>query len=241
MTTAARRRSAVCASAGCSTPRPSASGSTSACARAAATAERSPRAFRSQPVQTEFGRKTRIHQSSCNLDMSCVKGDCPSFLLVERVAPPARSRRFPASRRRTCPNRSCVFRADALIRMPGVGGTGVVTAAAILRTAAHPAGPLRRRAGPDRARPEGRPGHLGPALGLGARSTGQIRASRARRRRSARASTCSGPLRRRRSRYWIPSGRWRSSTPTSRRPLRWCSMPTRSRPSPSAWSRACGA
>ncbi|MDE3134660.1 MAG: indolepyruvate ferredoxin oxidoreductase family protein [Acidobacteriota bacterium] len=88
-----------------------------------------------QPVQTEFGRKTRIHQSSCNLDMTCIKGDCPSFLVVERVTPKARVAfaQPPAD----LPEPTLRVPADALIRMPGVGGTGVVTAAAILRTAAH--------------------------------------------------------------------------------------------------------
>jgi indolepyruvate ferredoxin oxidoreductase len=88
-----------------------------------------------QPAQTEFGRKTRIHQSSCNLDMSCVKGDCPSFLVIERVTPRAKVQApLPPE---GLPEPVMRVPADALIRMPGVGGTGVVTSAAILRTAAH--------------------------------------------------------------------------------------------------------
>ncbi|MEU8060663.1 indolepyruvate ferredoxin oxidoreductase family protein [Microbispora bryophytorum] len=88
-----------------------------------------------QPVETEFGRKTRIHQASCNSDLSCLKGDCPSFLLVEprprtpRTVPePPVALTEPMAR---FPERA------VLMRMPGIGGTGVVTVSQILQMAAH--------------------------------------------------------------------------------------------------------
>ncbi|GGQ35764.1 indolepyruvate ferredoxin oxidoreductase family protein [Streptomyces mutabilis] len=88
-----------------------------------------------QPVDTEFGRKTRIHQPSCNSDFSCLKGDCPSFLLVE----PGRQRRSelpPLPVTLTEPE-VVVSRDEVLLRMPGIGGTGVVTVSQILQMAAH--------------------------------------------------------------------------------------------------------
>jgi indolepyruvate ferredoxin oxidoreductase len=87
------------------------------------------------PVETEFGRKTQIHQASCNKDYSCVKGDCPSFLTVvpgkgraSRTAPqPPADLPVPELR---------VPRHDFLMRMPGIGGTGVVTVSQIIQMAA---------------------------------------------------------------------------------------------------------
>ncbi|MEV1172738.1 indolepyruvate ferredoxin oxidoreductase family protein, partial [Nonomuraea sp. NPDC049784] len=85
-----------------------------------------------QPVETEYGRKTRIHQASCNTDLSCLKGDCPSFLLVEPGTKPRRETPPPAGAPEP-PSRP----SEALIRMPGIGGTGVVTVSQILQMAAH--------------------------------------------------------------------------------------------------------
>jgi len=83
------------------------------------------------PVTTEFGRKTRVHQSSCNQDFSCLEGDCPSFVEVIPGKKPPTPRieevdlPRPENRKR-----------EASIYMVGIGGTGVVTANQILATAA---------------------------------------------------------------------------------------------------------
>ncbi|MEU6998080.1 indolepyruvate ferredoxin oxidoreductase family protein [Nonomuraea sp. NPDC046570] len=84
------------------------------------------------PVETEFGRKTEIHQSSCNKDYSCLEGDCPSFLTVE---PGERT----GKRAAVSPPEGLplpVRRAEATIRLVGIGGTGVVSVAQILGKAA---------------------------------------------------------------------------------------------------------
>jgi indolepyruvate ferredoxin oxidoreductase len=88
------------------------------------------------PVETEFGRKTQIHQSSCNKDYSCLRGDCPSFVTVVPLGPPRRKARktFIVDRELTEP----VLRVprDANVFMMGIGGTGVVTVNQVLGTAA---------------------------------------------------------------------------------------------------------
>jgi indolepyruvate ferredoxin oxidoreductase len=97
-----------------------------------------------EPLETEFGRKRQINQSTCNKDFSCVKGFCPSFVTVEG-----------GSLRKKSPD--AVHRAlnvDALplpewrpqessrggawgILIAGVGGTGVITIGQLLGVAAH--------------------------------------------------------------------------------------------------------
>ncbi|MFE0019680.1 indolepyruvate ferredoxin oxidoreductase family protein [Amycolatopsis sp. NPDC059021] len=88
-----------------------------------------------RPVETEFGRKTRIHQASCNSDFSCLKGDCPSFLLVEPGT--KRKREIPALPVELTPPPVRFTGDGTLLRMPGIGGTGVVTVSQILQMAAH--------------------------------------------------------------------------------------------------------
>jgi indolepyruvate ferredoxin oxidoreductase len=91
-----------------------------------------------QPVTTEFGRKTQIHQSSCNKDYSCLLGDCPSFITVE-PAPGAvkKVRRLTPLPDVDLPEPVFKVPADAFaLHMMGIGGTGVVTVNQMLGTAA---------------------------------------------------------------------------------------------------------
>jgi indolepyruvate ferredoxin oxidoreductase len=88
-----------------------------------------------QPVDTEFGRKTQIHQSSCNKDYSCLRGDCPSFVTVVPLGTPKKKERNLVVDR-TLPEPVLKVSHDASIFMTGIGGTGVVTVNQVLGTAA---------------------------------------------------------------------------------------------------------
>jgi indolepyruvate ferredoxin oxidoreductase len=88
------------------------------------------------PVETEFGRKTQIHQSSCNKDYSCLKGDCPSFLTVIPLGDPKKKARKTFAVDRALPEPGLKVPRNASVFMMGIGGTGVVTVNQILGTAA---------------------------------------------------------------------------------------------------------
>ena len=91
------------------------------------------------PVDTEYGPKTRVHQSSCNMDYTCTWGDCPSFVSVQ-IEPGSglRRRPLPALPELSLPEptQRATSGGGYHILMPGVGGTGVVTINALLATAA---------------------------------------------------------------------------------------------------------
>ncbi|HEY5857690.1 MAG TPA: indolepyruvate ferredoxin oxidoreductase family protein [Aldersonia sp.] len=87
-----------------------------------------------QPVETEFGRKTTIHQSSCNVDYSCLDGDCPSFMEVD-----TRNATRPTVAAKQPPAVTEPVHADFsrfAVHMTGIGGTGVVSVSAVVAEAA---------------------------------------------------------------------------------------------------------
>ena len=91
------------------------------------------------PLETEFGRKRAIDQSSCNKDFSCVEGFCPSFVTVHggRLRKGAGvSRDGAALPELPEPPLPALDRPYEII-VTGVGGTGVITIGALLGMAAH--------------------------------------------------------------------------------------------------------
>ena len=98
-----------------------------------------------EPLETEFGRKRQINQSTCNKDVSCVKGFCPSFVTVE-------GGKLRKNSKATAPSPfelgvlpepqwplSGAMQAQEAwgIVVAGVGGTGVITIGQLLGVAAH--------------------------------------------------------------------------------------------------------
>ena len=93
-----------------------------------------------EPLETEFGRKRRINQNSCNKDYSCVKGFCPSFVTVEggQLKKPKKEKKGGLNSLPPIPDPVLPVAESAWgIVVGGVGGTGVITIGQLLGMAAH--------------------------------------------------------------------------------------------------------
>jgi indolepyruvate ferredoxin oxidoreductase len=95
-----------------------------------------------EPLETEFGRKRTINQSTCNKDTSCLKGFCPSFVTVEGGQLKRKSKAADALpspyEGGELPEPALPATADTYgIVVAGVGGTGVITIGQLLGMAAH--------------------------------------------------------------------------------------------------------
>lgn len=93
-----------------------------------------------EPVETEFGRKRRINQNTCNKDYSCLKGFCPSFVTVEggTLKKAKKQTKGDLAALPPLPEPALPLTETAWgIVVAGVGGTGVITIGQLLGMAAH--------------------------------------------------------------------------------------------------------
>jgi len=108
-----------------------------------------------EPVETEFGRKRKINQSSCNKDFSCINGFCPSFVTVRggklrrgraveaktgtgAAAPAGAKTPIAQSLAQGLPGATLpAIDGSYALLVTGIGGTGVVTIGQLLGMAAH--------------------------------------------------------------------------------------------------------
>lgn len=96
-----------------------------------------------EPLETDLGTKRIINQSSCNKDISCVKGFCPSFVTVlgggVRKPDPRRFDDEEQALMERLPEPKIIIGQEAHynILIGGIGGTGVVTVGALISMAAH--------------------------------------------------------------------------------------------------------
>ena len=89
-----------------------------------------------EPLETEFGRKRAINQSTCNKDFSCVKGFCPAFVTLRGATLAKRTVALPDITGLPDPVLPALDRVWN-IAVAGVGGSGILTIGALLGMAAH--------------------------------------------------------------------------------------------------------
>jgi indolepyruvate ferredoxin oxidoreductase len=91
-----------------------------------------------QPIETAFGRKRKIDQSSCNKDFSCANGFCPSFVSVQggKLKKSNGGVTEDVNEKLPSPSQPSLEKPYSIF-LTGVGGTGVITVGAILGMASH--------------------------------------------------------------------------------------------------------
>jgi indolepyruvate ferredoxin oxidoreductase len=95
-----------------------------------------------EPLETEFGRKRTINQNSCNKDLSCLKGFCPSFVTIEGGQLRTKGKALKPSpvSLGMLPEPVLPSLSDDRVWgvvVAGIGGTGVITIGQLLGVAAH--------------------------------------------------------------------------------------------------------